>query len=62
MGHEIPRCLLVLLLVLHCDAFTEIFPPSKKKGRKKKEQEKENFSFKSENHKLDWQLLLESYL
>ena len=56
MGYEIPGCLLVLLLVLYCDDFSAIFPNPKIGA------EREEFSFRNEDHRTDWKLLLESYL
>ena len=60
MGHEIPGCLLVLLLVLHCEDFAAIFPAAKtKKGT---QEEEETFTFSNKNHRHDWQFLIESYM
>ena len=56
MGHKIPGCLLVLLLVLYCDNFLAVFPNPKNGA------EREEFLFRNEDHRTDWKLLLESYL
>lgn len=54
MDHEVPGCLVVLLMILKCDDFAAFFDQMKKN--------KNPYQFGNSNHRSDWILLIESYL
>lgn len=53
MGHEVPGCLVVLLMVLQCEDFAKIFADPRYNNE---------FKFGNENHRADWITLIEAYL